>query len=100
MSYDKGQSSIYEELAQELAERLGDPDGYRNYVKLSRLYSESSLRSILSKVLEVPAERIRKSRGALFTSLVQRDGEKAENQGSAADARGLPGGAGNGVRGA
>ena len=87
MSDDKGQVLRREELARELAERLGDPEGYRNYLKLARQYSELFLRSVLSQVLEIPAEKIRKNRGALFTWLVLHDGKNAENREAPEDTR-------------
>ena len=87
MSDEKGQLTGREELAQELADRLGDPEGYRNYLKLARRYSETFLRSTLSQVLEIPAEKIRKNRGALFTWLALHDGEEARKQEGPTDAR-------------
>ena len=46
-----------EYLAQELAERLGDPQGLPLYLKVAKRYSEFSIRQILGRVLEVPAIR-------------------------------------------
>jgi hypothetical protein len=63
-----------EALAQELAERLTDPEGLPFYLIVARRYAESSIRSILGRVLEYPPERIRKSRGALFNWLIRRHG--------------------------
>jgi hypothetical protein len=76
-----------EALAQELAERLGDPDGLPFYLKVTRRYSETFIRSILSRVLEYPPERIRTSRGALFNWLIRHHGERANHDGPAADPR-------------
>ncbi len=64
-----------EYLAQELAERLRDPEGLPLYLKVAKQYSESSIRQILGRVLEVPDERIRTSRGALFNWLIHRYGK-------------------------
>jgi len=76
-----------EYLAQELAERLGDPQGLPLYLKVARRYTESSIRQILGRALEVPAERIRTSRGALFNWLIQRHGKRLTPNDTATDAR-------------
>ena len=76
-----------EYLAQELAERLGDPQGLPLYLKVARRYTESSIRQILGRALEVPAERIRTSRGALFNWLIQRHGQRLTPNDTPADAR-------------
>jgi hypothetical protein len=65
-----------EALAQELAERLGDPGGLPSYLKDARRYSEPFIRSILSQGLEYPPERIQKSRGALFNWLIRHHKER------------------------
>lgn len=59
-----------EYLAKELAERLNDPKGLPLYLKVAKHYSDSFIRRILGRVLEIPAERIQKSRGALFNWLI------------------------------
>jgi hypothetical protein len=76
-----------ESLAQELAERLGDPEGLPLYLKVAKQYTESSIRQILRRVLEVPDERIRTSRGALFNWLIHRYGKHDPTHNGAADAR-------------
>jgi hypothetical protein len=76
-----------EALAQELAERLGDPDGLPFYLKVARRYSETFIRSMLSRVLEYPPERIQKSRGALFNWLIRHHGDHPNPNGPAADPR-------------
>ncbi len=63
-----------EYLAQELMERLGDPQGQPLYLKVARRYTEFSIRQILGQVMEVPDARIRTSRGALFNWLIHRYG--------------------------
>lgn len=65
-----------EVLAQELAERLGDPDGLPFYLAISERLPESLIRAILRIVMEVPDERIRVSRGALFNWLLQHYSEQ------------------------
>ena len=76
-----------ESLAQELTERLGDPQGLPLYLKVARRYTESSIRQILGRVMEVPDERIRTSRGALFNWLIQRHGTRLNANDTPADAR-------------
>jgi len=76
-----------EYLAQELAERLADPHGLPLYLKVARRYTESSIRHILGRVLEVPDERIRTSRGALFNWLIHRHGKPRSSNDTPADAR-------------
>ncbi len=76
-----------ESLAQELAERLGDPEGLPLYRKVAIQFTEPSIRQILRRVLEVPDERIRTSRGALFNWLIHRHGTQHKTNDRAADAR-------------
>ena len=76
-----------EYLAQELAERLGDLQGLLLYLKVARRYTEASMRHILGRVMEVPDERIRTSRGALFNWLIQRHGIRLSSNDSPPDAR-------------
>ena len=65
-----------EALAQELAEHLGDPDGLPYYLAISERVPESLIRAVLRIVMEVPDERIRVSRGALFNWLLQHYSEQ------------------------
>ena len=76
-----------EYLAQELAERLGDPQGLPLYLTVARRYTESSIRQILGRVMEVPDERIRTSRGALFNWLIHRHGTRLSSNDTAPDDR-------------
>ena len=59
-------------LAQELASRLNDEAHLSLYRKFVQKLPVDVLKRILSEVTAVPTEKIRKSRGALFTYLVQR----------------------------
>ena len=60
-----------EKLALEIAHALDDMDALLSHRKMVSMYSEKHLRDKLMKTLAVPENQIRKSRGALYTSLVQ-----------------------------
>lgn len=55
-----------------LADRLDDWSSYAWYLRVSRQLPEAAIRDILTQVLDVPDKSIRRSRGALFTSLARR----------------------------
>lgn len=60
-----------EKLAVEIAHALDDMDSLHAHRKMVATYSEKYLREKLNKTLAVPDSQIRKSKGALYTSLVQ-----------------------------
>ena len=64
-------------LALDLASALSDTKGLRLYLCYAKKYPESLLRKVLGEVKEIPEERIRKSRAALFNHLVRKHAEKA-----------------------
>ena len=66
-------------LALDLAEALNDYEGIALYISYSKKYPESLLRRVLSEVKEIPDEKIKKSRGALFNHLVMRYGQENYN---------------------
>jgi site-specific recombinase XerC len=59
----------------------------RRWNKVAKRYTESSIRQILGRVMEVPDERIRTSRGALFNWLIQRHGKRLSANDTPPDAR-------------
>ena len=61
-------------LANEIAETLKDKDALPLFLAYVRKYKEDHLRRILAKVMSIPEASIRKSRGALFTFLVNQHG--------------------------
>lgn len=61
-------------LAYELAKALDDLDSLTVYFTFVETYQEAFLRKILNKVMTVPQEQIKRSRGALFTYLVKQHG--------------------------
>jgi len=58
------------QLAHEIAERLNDPEALSLYLSYARQFSHEKLREILNRVTSLPEKQIRRSRGALFTHLV------------------------------
>jgi hypothetical protein len=60
-------------LANEIAATLNDWDAVPLYCKYARMYQEPFLREKLAKVMSIPSEKIKRSRGALFTFLIERD---------------------------
>ena len=72
-------TSRSELFAEELALSLNDRASLQLYESFAQRYPESFLRRILNEVLEVPAERIKKSRGALFTYLLKKYANQSHN---------------------
>lgn len=62
-------------LVLEIAELLHDKESLPLYLRYTSQFSQSFLRDILKKVLSIPDEKIRKTRGALFTYLVENHGK-------------------------
>lgn len=60
-------------LAREIADALGDNDSLAVHTAFCEKYSEAFLRKTLQKVLSIPEDQIRKTRGALFTYLVNQN---------------------------
>jgi len=58
-------------LAYDLAQALHDLPGFPLYLSYARKYPESLLRETVGRVREVPASKIKTSRGALFNFLIQ-----------------------------
>lgn len=61
-------------LANEIAETLKDRDALPLFLTYTRKYQENHLREVLAKVMSIPETSIRKSRGALFTFLINQHG--------------------------
>ena len=57
-------------LANEIADALDDRGSLHLFLNFAQKYKEEHLRKILEKVLSVPEQKIKKTRGALFTFLV------------------------------
>ncbi|MBK9391881.1 MAG: hypothetical protein IPN68_17430 [Bacteroidetes bacterium] len=61
-------------LAYELANTLNDREAIQLYVNFTKKYHEEFLRKILLRVMSIPDNKIRRTRGALFTYLVNQHG--------------------------
>jgi hypothetical protein len=72
-----GSQARQELLAWDLATALDDPAGIRFYRCCARRYPEAQLRRILAGVMEIPPEKIRRSRAALFNFLIQKHAPKS-----------------------
>jgi len=57
-------------LANEIADALNDRDSISMHLQYVRKYKEEFLRRILNKVMALPDDKIRKSRAALYTFLI------------------------------
>lgn len=66
-------------IAEEITLALNDRENFSLYEFYARKYPESLLRKIVADVLKVPEERIRKSRGALFTYLLKKYARRRDN---------------------
>lgn len=72
--------SPYElKLANEIAATLDDRDSLQLHLQYVRKYKEEYLRKILAKVMAMPDSKIKRSRAALYTYLVN----QGERNGSA-----------------
>lgn len=67
-------TSKEEKLAREIADVLNDTESLTVHIGFVEKYSEAFLRKTLQKVLSIPENQIRKTRGALFTYLVKQHG--------------------------
>ncbi len=57
-------------FAQQIAEALSDETSFTLYLSFTQKYNHEFLEKLLERVLSVPKEKIKKTRGALFTHLV------------------------------
>jgi hypothetical protein len=58
------------QLAHEIAERLNDTEALSLYLSYAQQFPHEKLRELLNRVTSMPDRQIRRSRGALFTHLV------------------------------
>ena len=69
-----------EKLARELSDTLGDQESLPFYRDLVLKYSETFLKAKLKKVMSIPPDQIRKTRGALFTYLIMQHERRYANK--------------------
>ena len=58
------------QLAEDIAEALHDSDALSLYLSYTQEFPHEKLRELLAKVCAIPDDKIKRSRGALFTYLV------------------------------
>ena len=68
-------------LANEIADTLGDRDALPLFLQYTKTFTEEFLRKKLQKVMSIPDSKIRKSRGALFTFLINQH-KRGNDEGS------------------
>ncbi len=68
--YTNHYNPIEIQLAHEIAERLNDPEALSLYLSYTQQFPHEKLRELLNRVCSIPDRQIRRSRGALFTHLV------------------------------
>jgi len=66
-------------IAHDLADSLNDHENIAQYLSYTQRFSESFLRGILGNVMEIPDEKIRKSRAALFNHIINNHDRDNEN---------------------
>ncbi len=67
-------------LANEIAETLKDRNSLALFLTYTQKYTEPFLREILARVMAMDETKIRKSRGALFTFLVNQHGSHSSSR--------------------
>jgi hypothetical protein len=73
-------STKQEKLAREIADALNDIEALPLYTAFAEKYTEEHLRKILQRVLSIPQQQIRKTRGALFTYLINQNYGKGHSR--------------------
>lgn len=64
-------TNYHHKLAHHLADTLNDYDALPFYLSCVQKYSEDHITKILNRVMAIPEQKIRRSRAALFTFLIQ-----------------------------
>ena len=67
-------------LAHEIAETLKDRDSLILHLQYARKYKEEFLRRILNKVMALPESKIKRSRAALYTFLINQSGSRHDSR--------------------
>lgn len=66
-------------LALDVAKALNDHSSLTLYLSYAKRFPESMLRGVLGEVMEIPDEKIRKSRAALFNHIIHRYAQNNED---------------------
>ncbi len=66
-------------LAVDLAQALNDEKGLALYLSYAKKYPEHLLRETLGQVKEIPTNKIKKTKGALFNHLIQKYAQETKN---------------------
>ena len=66
-------------LALDIAKALNDHSSLTLYLSYAKRFPESMLRGVLGEVMEIPDEKIRKSRAALFNHIIHRYAQNNED---------------------
>ncbi len=74
MSNKTNKQSKEYKLAYEIAEGLNDLDSLDVHIAFTERYNESVLRKIFNRVMSIPEDKIKRTRGALYTYLVKNHG--------------------------
>lgn len=74
MNQETNKKSKEYKLAYEIAEALNDLDSLDVHIAFAESYNESALRKIFHRVMSIPEDKIKRTRGALYTYLVKNHG--------------------------
>lgn len=74
MNTESNAENYQTKFAYELANVLNDHHSIQVYVSFTQKYKEEFLRKILLRVMSIPDNKIKRTRGALFTYLVNQHG--------------------------
>lgn len=66
-------------LAHEIANTLEDRDSITLHLQYARKYKEEFLRRILNKVMSLPDSKIKRSRAALYTFLINQNSRNGDS---------------------
>lgn len=66
-------------LAHEIANTLSDKDSITLHLQYARKYKEEFLRRILNKVMSLPDSKIKRSRAALYTFLINQNSRNGDS---------------------
>ena len=74
MDNETNKNSKEYRLAYEIADTLNDLESLDLHISFVQSYNESVLRKIFNRVMSIPEDKIKRTRGALYTYLVKNHG--------------------------